>query len=409
MRAQSFAVASFAVAALVLCLGAGVAATPLHAEDTNLLALGDGTLPVVEPPSFGSWPAVHLIDDARRSGWACRDGEIADNVFVFEMAAPATINAFEFDTAAIDGNGRGAKEVTVEVSASSKEDGFRPVLQASLADRADKQRFTAQARVEGRFVRLTLVDNHGDPKWTELMGFRGYGNRTQSAPAPDISGTYDTNYNKFHLRQQGTALGGCYEFKEGLFDGTVEGRVMKLVWTESNGRGPAVFVFAPDGKSFRGYWWRDTDKDKAPTGDWNGTRSSSAVGSCPHWTGSVSGELHKGLAASGRVRLYGILFDTDSARIRSESLATLDEVTRMLTTESGWQILIEGHTDSSGAAGHNQTLSEQRAASVREYLVGKGIAATRLSTAGFGASKPVADNATELGRSQNRRVELVRR
>ena len=258
-------------------------------------------------------------------------------------------------------------------------------------------------------MRLTVVDNHGDPKWTELMGFRGYGNRTRSAAAPDISGTYETNYNNFHLRQQGTALGGCYEYNKGLFDGTVEGRVMKLVWTQANGSGPAVFVFAPDGKSFRGYWWHGTDKETPPSGDWNGTRSASEVGSCPHWSGSVSGELRKGLAASGRARLYGILFDTDSARIRPESLATLDEVTKMLTAESGWQILIEGHTDASGAAAHNQTLSEQRAASVKDYLVGKGIAATRLSTAGFGASKPVADNATELGRAQNRRVELVRR
>ena len=74
------------------------------------------------------------------------------------------------------------------------------------------------------------------------------------------------------------------------------------------------------------------------------------MGSCPHWSGSVSGELRKDLAASGRARLYGILFDTDSARIRPESLATLDEVTKMLTAESAWQILIEGHTDASGAA-----------------------------------------------------------
>lgn len=399
----------FSVAALVLVAAAGRGPTPLLAEEINVLALGDGTLPVVEPPSYGSWPAVQVLDDARNSGWACPDGKIADNVFVFEMAAPATISAFEFDTAAIDGDGRGARDVTVEISPSGKDGGFQSVLKARLADRADHQRFAAQSRVEGRFVRLTIVDNHGDPKWTELMGFRGYGSRATGAAAPDISGTYDTNYNKFHLRQQGTALGGCYEYHEGLFDGTVEGRVMKLVWTEGSSRGPAVFVFAPDGRSFRGYWWHGTDKDAPPSGAWSGTRSSSEVGSCPHWSGSVAGELRKGLAASGRARLYGILFDTDSARIRPESLATLDEVTKMLAAEAGWQILIEGHTDASGAAAHNQTLSEQRAASVREYLVGKGIAATRLSTAGFGASKPVADNATELGRAQNRRVELVRR
>jgi outer membrane protein OmpA-like peptidoglycan-associated protein len=133
------------------------------------------------------------------------------------------------------------------------------------------------------------------------------------------------------------------------------------------------------------------------------------VGSCPHWAGSVSGELRKDLAATGRARLYGILFDTDSARVRGESLPTLDEVVRLLDAEAAWKLTIEGHTDSTGTLAHNQTLSEQRASSVRAYLVSKGVAAERLSSVGFGQSKPVADNATELGRAQNRRVELVRR
>nr|HPK66330.1 OmpA family protein [Thermoanaerobaculia bacterium] len=58
---------------------------------------------------------------------------------------------------------------------------------------------------------------------------------------------------------------------------------------------------------------------------------------------------------------------------------------------------------------HNQKLSEARAAAVRDYLTAHGVAASRLTSAGFGASQPVADNATELGRARNRRVEIVRR
>ena len=113
--------------------------------------------------------------------------------------------------------------------------------------------------------------------------------------------------------------------------------------------------------------------------------------------------------ATGRARLYGILFDTDSAHLRPESLPTLDEVVRLLSGEPSWFLVIEGHTDSTGTAAHNQTLSEQRAGSVKGYLTGRGIAAARLTTAGFGQSKPVADNGTELGRAQNRRVELVKK
>jgi outer membrane protein OmpA-like peptidoglycan-associated protein len=395
------------VAAVALILVAGTAA----AQETNLLALAEGTLPVASAPSYGGWPAVNLLDDAASTGWACPDGKIANNAFVFAMVAPATLTAFEFDTAGIDTDNSGAKDVIVEVSPTSQDAGFVPVLRATLEDRKNAQRFAAAKKVEGRWVRLTLVNNHGAEKWTELMGFRGYGVKAPPAPPVSINGTYHTSYNDFHLRHQGTAITGCYEYNEGLFDGTVEGRVAKLTWSEGGGssHGPAVFVFAPDGASFTGYWWHDTDKDRGVDGEWSGSRTSDAVGGCPHWSGSVGGELKKDLAATGRARLYGILFDTDSAHLRAESLPTLDEVVRLLNGEPTWALTVEGHTDSTGTAAHNQPLSEQRAKAVKEYLVGKGVAAERLATVGFGQSHPVADNATELGRAANRRVELVKK
>jgi outer membrane protein OmpA-like peptidoglycan-associated protein len=394
-----------AFAALTLSFG------PAAAQEVNLLALGEGALPVVEAQSYGGWTAVNMIDDAPGSGWACPLGKLSNNVFVFELPVPGTPGRFEFDTGSIDGTGRGAKDVVVEVSAVSMDAAFEPVLKTSLADKKDGQSFPVSKKVEGRFVRLTIVDNHGDKKYSELMGFRGYGTRAAAPAAAQIVGTFDTNYNRFHLRQQGSAISGCYEWKEGLFAGAVEGRVAKLTWTESGGKkhGPAVFVFSPDGKSFRGYWWFDTDKGKPVAGAWSGKRASADVGGCPHWGGSVGGQLRKDLAAQGRARLYGILFDTDSARLKAESLPTLDEVVRLLKDEPSWTLVIEGHTDSTSTAAHNQTLSEQRAKSVQDYLTGKGIAASRLSAAGFGQSQPVADNSTELGRARNRRVELVRK
>jgi len=398
--------AVFIMAALAtLGLGPAGAAEP----EPNLLALGAGAVPVVEPPSYGGWPAVQLLDDAPDSGWACQEGATTGNVFVFELPAASTFAAFEFDTAGIDTDGAGARNVVVEVSSESASSAFRAVLRASLADRGDGQRFAAQARVEGRFVRLTILDNHGAEGWTELMGFRGYGTQSSAAPVGDVSGTYDTDYSAFHVLQRGTALAGCYEYGEGVFAGSVEGRVMKLTWSEGpDSSGPAVFVFAPDGRSFRGYYWHGTDAGRAPAGVWNGTLVSRSVGSCPHWTGSVSGELRRDLAAGGRARLYGILFDVDTAAIRPESLPTLDEVVTLLAAEPSWRLTVEGHTDGTGTASHNQTLSQQRADAVRAYLIAKGVDGARLAAAGFGASRPVADNGTELGRARNRRVELVR-
>lgn len=398
-----------AAAAVALAVAAGAAVA--GEELTNLLALQEGTLVVSEAPGYGGWPAVNMIDDAPGSGWASESGRVRDNVFVLEMVAEATLQRFEFDTAEIDGDGRGAREVVVEVSTVSPSAGFTEILRATLADRADGQAFEAARRAPARWVRLTLLGNHGDPEWTELMSFRGLGLRPPpSPPAGDISGTYETTYSRFHLLRQGTALSGCYEYDEGLLTGTVEGRVMKITWQEASGeddRGPAVMVFSPDGRSFRGSWWHGSDRGRPRDGEWDGQKVSSEVGSCPHWAGSVGAGLARELEATGRARLYGILFDLDSAVIRPESEPVLREVAELLAARPGLRLTIEGHTDASGTDVHNLRLSEHRAEAVRSWLVANGIAASRLATAGFGESRPVADNGTELGRAQNRRVELV--
>ncbi len=106
--------------------------------------------------------------------------------------------------------------------------------------------------------------------------------------------------------------------------------------------------------------------------------------------------------------MYGINFDFDSDVIRAESKPTLDQINALLRENADWKMQIEGHTDNIGGADYNQTLSEKRAAAVKKYLIDAGIADTRLTSAGFGFSKPIAANDGEFGRAQNRRVELVK-
>lgn len=121
-------------------------------------------------------------------------------------------------------------------------------------------------------------------------------------------------------------------------------------------------------------------------------------------------DLYDRLARDGRVATQGILFATNSDRIRPESTPTLEEIGSMLKTHADLRLTIEGHTDSDGEEAYNQELSERRAAAVKAYLVEKhGIDGARLDTAGFGESKPVGDNASPEGKQQNRRVELVRK
>jgi outer membrane protein OmpA-like peptidoglycan-associated protein/type II secretory pathway pseudopilin PulG len=120
-------------------------------------------------------------------------------------------------------------------------------------------------------------------------------------------------------------------------------------------------------------------------------------------------KLYDSLAQDGRVATQGIYFDTGSDRIRPESTPTLKEIAAMLTEHPDLRLLIEGHTDNVGAAAANQSLSEKRAAAVRQALIeGFGVAGDRLTTKGLGATKPVAANDTPEGRQNNRRVELVR-
>jgi outer membrane protein OmpA-like peptidoglycan-associated protein len=120
-------------------------------------------------------------------------------------------------------------------------------------------------------------------------------------------------------------------------------------------------------------------------------------------------DLYDVLEADGRVSTRGIYFDTGSDRIRPESTPTLKEIGKMLQDHPDLRLTIEGHTDSDGDDAQNQDLSERRAASVKAFLVDAyGVDASRLETAGFGESAPVAPNDTPEGKQQNRRVDLVK-
>jgi outer membrane protein OmpA-like peptidoglycan-associated protein len=106
--------------------------------------------------------------------------------------------------------------------------------------------------------------------------------------------------------------------------------------------------------------------------------------------------------------LEGVNFQTGKADLTPESQVILDAVASSLVANEEIKVQVGGHTDNTGSAAVNKRLSAARAESVRQYLISKGVAATRLSAAGFGPSKPVASNKTAAGRAQNRRVELTR-
>lgn len=105
--------------------------------------------------------------------------------------------------------------------------------------------------------------------------------------------------------------------------------------------------------------------------------------------------------------LKGVNFDFDQSYIRQEDFANLDQDVATLKQWGDVKVEVAGHTDSIGTDEYNMGLSMRRAEAVRSYLVDKGIAADRLTVKGYGESQPIADNATDTGRFQNRRVELI--
>jgi outer membrane protein OmpA-like peptidoglycan-associated protein len=119
--------------------------------------------------------------------------------------------------------------------------------------------------------------------------------------------------------------------------------------------------------------------------------------------------MYDALAAKGRWVTQGILFETGKANLQPESRPVLKEIASTLKKYGDLKILIEGHTDNVGAAASNLTLSDQRAAAVKAALVSDfGIDGGRITTKGFGDTKPAAPNTSATGRAQNRRVEIVK-
>jgi OOP family OmpA-OmpF porin len=122
----------------------------------------------------------------------------------------------------------------------------------------------------------------------------------------------------------------------------------------------------------------------------------------------AAGEMAKSIESTGRVALYGILFDFNKAEVKPESDPTLTQIAQLLKSTPAMKLLVVGHTDNVGGFASNMDLSQRRAAAVVAALATRfGIGKDRLTPVGVSFASPVASNQTDDGRSRNRRVELV--
>ncbi|MDR1811305.1 MAG: OmpA family protein [Candidatus Fibromonas sp.] len=142
------------------------------------------------------------------------------------------------------------------------------------------------------------------------------------------------------------------------------------------------------------------------------------------WCDGITGEFDCGFgntwpvphnAGSGEIRIYydddrfelkGITFATGKSELLSSSFKILESTVKGLQKYDSVKVEISGHTDNQGGLEYNDKLSQARADAVRDYLIKKGIAENRITAVGYGYSRPRADNKTENGRAQNRRIEI---
>ena len=147
-----------------------------------------------------------------------------------------------------------------------------------------------------------------------------------------------------------------------------------------------------------------------PDGDQDGLPDN--IDRCPEAVGSVEDagcpKYDKVVVEKDKLELREkVYFAFDQAKIEERSFPVLDEVVKALMDNKGFKIQVEGHTDSSGGEGHNQSLSERRAGAVVEYIVAHGVPRNRVTSKGFSSSVPTDTNDTVNGRENNRRVEFI--
>lgn len=376
--------------------------------ETNHLSLARGTIPVALDEQatalrLDSSHALKLIDGhPGKTNLTPRPGGPETAIgLVYQLPARTTFRAFGVPSVGETPSPSQTFFRLVEIAGSDEgPDGpFVPLARVELeAHSADGEvtRFDAAEALPVRWLRVRLsggLDIQRDATFFEFSELMGFGDQEPVPRAENLEGKWRGRGVRIELKQDGQRVSGCYD-GDGTLAGTVDGRLLRATGTTRGSGTPSTFLLTV------------TDE-----GDLLGVRSSNGA---PFvlYTGGRDPDLvtdcsQQEVALPGcDAILHGIGFDFDSAAIRADSEALLDDLYAGLGRTDARAITIVGHSSSEGDASYNADLSRRRAESVKAALIERGFAGDRLSAFGAGESRPIADNETDAGRALNRRVEI---
>jgi outer membrane protein OmpA-like peptidoglycan-associated protein len=446
-------------AALVLLVG--LLALPTLAEGQgveNIAASAAGGRVVFFSSQYdeSTWKAEHLIDGSADKGWAAQNAGAHSVILAFKDQGLAEIHDIIVNPYTKESPSTWAKEVEVLISTTFPFRDFTSIGKFTLKNEGSDQVFSLPRPTPGRYVKVRFLTNYGggfmEAGEVQVMGkllpgappAPGYTNVAAAGAGARIekyTSQYDDSWAAKHLLEEDSGrqwAGKSAAPQEIVIALPAVTDITDIAINNGSRESPTTWAkdvevevsttlpykdFKPVGKLSMP---RIADLHALTLPSPTAARYVKVLFRTNHGGGfmeaarirvykadaAAPGEktVAQQLSETGRAVVREIRFATNSAEILPESGTVLAEIARLLREDPKLELVIEGHTDNVGDAEFNLDLSRRRADAVKRWLADRGgVNEVRLATVGFGLMRPVADNATEEGRAQNRRVELLRK
>jgi len=320
------------------------------------------------------WSMEALIDGSNEKGWSIRQGEKFPHEFIFELPSYATIHKFGFNTVCEkEFPGISAKDVSVLISTISATDGYIEVGKYTLSENMADQYFSVKEQ-QARWIKLIIHSNHGFNGLTELMEFEvlGYLNPRKNKSI-NLTGDWTSTWGMVSIRQLGSSIHGCYQYRSGVIKNAgIDDQILTFDWQENglNGKGKAILMLNEEANRLNGIWcfknnfteygvWAFQKKTTKPSLCFN-----DSINVKEHT--QITEMLKQDLQNEGKVVLYGIHFESNSAILKPESTERLNQILTILADDKLLKLRIEDHTDQKGNQDNNIKIYTKQALDVKE-------------------------------------------